>query len=350
LANGNDGPFLKEARHSVPANEEPLPLAETDADILWTFDMIRECGVRQHDQAHSSILIHGDHLYVNTSNGVDDSHKQIHAPDAPSLIVLDKRTGRLVATDGERIGPRVFHSTWSSPALARVNGRPLILFCGGDGVVYAFDPVPALTSDGAGQAPAVAMLNKVWQFDFDPSAPKENVHRYNSNRQEGPSNINSMPVFHAGRVYVTAGGDLWWGKNEAWLKCIDATGTGDLTNTGEVWSHPLDRHSMSTPAVVDGLVFVADCSRRLHCVEAATGRALWTHEANGPFWASPLVADGKVFIGSRRGDFWILSATREKRVLAEVALGSPVSGTATAANGVLYVASMEELYAIDEQP
>jgi outer membrane protein assembly factor BamB len=107
---------------------------------------------------------------------------------------------------------------------------------------------------------------------------------------------------------------------------------------------------MSTPAVVDGLVFAADCPGKLHCVEAATGRALWTHEAKGPFWASPLAVDGKVFIGSRRGDFWILSATREKRVLAEVALGSPISATATAANGVLYVASMEELYAIDQQP
>ena len=105
--------------------------------------------MRQHDQAHSSILVHGNHLYVNTSNGVDDNHKEIHAPEAPSLVVIDKRDGRLLARDGERIGPRIFHSTWSSPALAEVDGRTVMVFCGGDGVVYGFEP---LAADAAGPA------------------------------------------------------------------------------------------------------------------------------------------------------------------------------------------------------
>ncbi len=54
-ANGNDGSFQDEARHAVPEGEGPVPLTSKDADILWAFDMIKECGVRQHDQAHSSI-------------------------------------------------------------------------------------------------------------------------------------------------------------------------------------------------------------------------------------------------------------------------------------------------------
>ena len=62
LADGNGGPFQDEARHAVPEGEEPVPLTGKDADILWIFDMIKECGVRQHDQAHSSILVHGNHL------------------------------------------------------------------------------------------------------------------------------------------------------------------------------------------------------------------------------------------------------------------------------------------------
>ena len=57
-------------------------------------------------------------------------------PKAPSLIALDKTTGRLVARDDEQVGPRIFHCTWSSPALGQVNGRKLVFFCGGDGVVY----------------------------------------------------------------------------------------------------------------------------------------------------------------------------------------------------------------------
>jgi hypothetical protein len=102
MANGNDGPYRDEAQHSVPPGEAPIEPGERDADILWLFDMVKDCGVRQHDSAHSSILVHGPFLYVNTSNGVDDSHKRITAPDAPSLIVLDKATGRLVAGDERR--------------------------------------------------------------------------------------------------------------------------------------------------------------------------------------------------------------------------------------------------------
>lgn len=344
MANGNQGPFLDEARHRVPAGQPPVEPNERSADILWRFDIIQECGVRQHDSAHGSILIDGPFLYVNTSNGVDDTHKQIHAPDAPSLIVLNKHTGRLVAQDQERIGPRIFHSTWSSPALAEVGGRRLVYFCGGDGLIYGFEPVPhAMADRDSGQ---VASLKKVWWFDCDPAAPKENVHRYNSNRKESPSNIKSMPVIHEDRIYVTVGGDLWWGKNQAWLMCVDGTGSGNATDRARKWSYALERHSMSSPAVADGLVFVGDSGQRFHCVDAETGQVCWTHTVKGEVWASPLVADGKVYVATRRGEFLVFSASREKRLLSQVDLGDPVSATPVAANSTLYLTTMRQLFAL----
>jgi outer membrane protein assembly factor BamB len=97
--------------------------------------------------------------------------------------------------------------------------------------------------------------------------------------------------------------------------------------------------------VHEGLVFIADCGRTVHCLDARTGRPHWTHETKGEIWASPLVADGKVFVGTRRGDFWVFAASREKQVLSTDEHGSPISATATAANGALYVATMTHLYA-----
>lgn len=342
MRNGNQGPFQDEGRHAVPPGETPLEMDARDADILWSFDLLRECGVRQHDSAHSSILLDGPFLYVNTSNGVDDSHRQIHAPDAPSLVAIDTRTGRWAARDQEPIGPRIFHSTWSSPALAEVAGRKLVIFGGGDGIVYAFAALPADTR----VSDSPIGLTKVWSFDCDPSAPKENVHRYNSNRRESPSNIVGMPVFHSNRVYVVSQGDLWWGKNEARLTCMDATRTGDITRTGQVWVYPLQRHSMSTPAVHAGLVYVVDCGRMIHCVDAQTGEPCWTHEAKGEIWASPLVADGKVYVTTRRGECFVFAASREKRLLNEIKLEGPVSSSPVAANGILYIATMRHLYAV----
>ena len=385
MADGNDGPFQDEAAHMTPSPSSggpPKPLAGAeiqprtwqhspkdklleagplDADILWIFDLVSGAGIWPHDAAHSSILIHGEYLYLNSGTGVDNTHKRILTPDAPSLVVLDKRKGRLVARDDEKMAPKIFHSTWSAPSLGVVKGRPLLFFAGGNGIVYAFETVSghrqgnqtdASSKSDLSQslltsaATSSEILKKVWQFDFDPAAPKENVHRYNTNRREGPSNIYGMPVFDANHIYVAGGGDVFWGKTEAWLKCIDATQTGDITTNGLVWSYPLEKHVMSTPAVHEGLVFIADCGRKFHWLEAKSGKALWTHEIKGEAWASPLVADGKVYLGTRGRMFYVFTASREKKLISEIELPAPISATTTAANGVLYVATMTHLYAV----
>ena len=342
-ADGNDGPYEDEGRHMAPLDEPSMEVNAIDADIIWAFDMRSEIGMYPHDAAHAAILLDGPYLYLNTCNGVDNTHKVIRRPDAPSLIVLDKETGRLVAQDGEHIGPRIFHSTWSSPALGEVDGRRLIFFGGGDGVCYAFEALQPSADLGP-----VQTLKRVWRFDCDPTAPKEDIHSYLRNLREGPSNIKSMPVFYRDRVYITAGGDIWWGKKEAWLKSIDARKTGDITYSGEIWSYPVELHCCSTPAIANGLVFVGDCRGILHCVDAETGQPYWTHKLRQEIWGSALVADGKVYVGSRGRDFCILAAEKEKRVLASVRLDAPMASTPVAANGVLYVATTERLYAVRE--
>jgi hypothetical protein len=365
MANGNDGPFQNEDVYFAPQatntlsrgapeafrpdgtlipdapppnRVEPGPL---DADIVWMFDLSSGAGIWSHDASHSSILIHGNHLYLNTGTGVDNTHRRIRRPEAPGLVVLDKQTGRFLARDRSVRGDRVFHSTWSAPSLGEVNGKPLVFFAGGDAVIYAFEPLGEILSVGEPQA-----LKEVWRFDFDPTAPKEDIHRYHLNRRESPSDVFGMPVFHDRRVYVAAGGDLWWGKNGAWLKCLDATQTGDITESGPLWSYTLGKHVFATPAIHDGLVYVGDCEGMFHCVDARTGEAVWTHEASGDFWASPLVADGKIYVGTRRGQFLVFAAGREKRVLSVLELRSPLSATCAAANGVLYVVTMNHLYAV----
>ena len=235
-ANGNDGPFREEGRHMAPASTPPLTVTRTDADIIWLYDIRKELGVHQHDAAHCSILVDGPLLYVCTSNGVSDDHHSIVAPEAPGLIVLDKNAGKLVARDRERMALRTIHCTWSSPALGQVDGRKLVIFGGGDAVCYAFAPPPAGRTDGG-----IHTLRPVWKFNCDPAAPKGDIMKFQDNRRVGPSTLIGMPVFVDGRVYVTAGGDFWHGKPECWLKCIDASGSGDITNKGEVWFLPADQ-------------------------------------------------------------------------------------------------------------
>ncbi|HEU0010965.1 MAG TPA: PQQ-binding-like beta-propeller repeat protein, partial [Verrucomicrobiae bacterium] len=96
LANGNDGPFQDEAAYMTPRGtnapeqassltnspgiQPTLPLGPLDADILWQFDLTKSAGIWSHDAAHSSVLIRGEHLYLNTGTGVDNTHKKIRTP------------------------------------------------------------------------------------------------------------------------------------------------------------------------------------------------------------------------------------------------------------------------------
>jgi len=144
MANGNDGPFLDEAHFSAPPGKPPVPPGPNDADIIWRLDMVSELGVFPQDATNCSVLVHGDAVYVCTGNGVDKSHDKVPVPLAPSLVALEKKAGRLVAMDDEKIGTRLFHGQWSSPSLGVIDGKTLIFFGAGDGLCYAFEAVSPL--------------------------------------------------------------------------------------------------------------------------------------------------------------------------------------------------------------
>ena len=345
MANGNDGPFKNEGQYMAGEGQPAMETGPLDADIIWVFDMVKEAGIWPHDSAHSSILIDGPRLYLNTGNGVDNTHRVIRKPDAPSLIVMDKASGRWLARDDEHIAPRIFHASWSAPSLAEVEGRRRLFFCGGDGVVYGFDPLTGNPPEGK-----VLKLNADWKFDIDPAGPKEKVHQFTTNRMEGPSSIFGMPVVVDGKLFVAGGGDTWWGKTHCWLKCINPGGQSDVTGTHQIWSFDLSKHVMSTPAIANGLVYIADLGGNLHCIDEATGKVVWTQEIEGESWASPYVADGKVYLGTRKGMFYVLAAGREKKVFMSQRLNAPVTSTTVAASGVLYVATMKTLYALALKP
>ena len=66
-------------------------------------------------------------------------------------------------------------------------------------------------------------------------------------------------------------------------------------------------------------------------------------------WGSPLLADGKVYLGDEDGDVVILQAGKEKKVLAEMNMGSSVYSTPVPANGALFIANRNQLFALAEK-
>ncbi len=315
----NDGPFTEETDTS-----------DIDADIVWTLDMIGELNVFPHNLATSSPLVIGDLLFVVTSNGVDEGHITIPSPFAPSFIAVDKNTGKVVWEDGSP-GEHILHGQWSNPSYGVANGRPQIIFPGGDGWIRAFEPETG---------------KLIWKFDCN---PKDAVWELGGRGTR--NNILATPVFYDNKVYIGVGQDPEHGEGIGHLWAIDATGEGDVTETGRVWHWGNEdfHRTLSTVAIHDGVLYTADLSGFVYCLDAQTGKPYWTYDTMAAIWGSPMVADGKVYIGDEDGDIAVLKEGKTLELMYEVNMGSAVYTTPVAKNGVLYIVSRNKLFAIAKQ-
>ena len=106
MANGNDGPFKDEGKYlaGLGTPKPPMEVKPTDADIIWTFNLNEELGVFCHNITSSAVLIVGDLVFAQTSNGVEWSHTNVPNPKAPSLVCLNKKTGQLMGRRDRRHG------------------------------------------------------------------------------------------------------------------------------------------------------------------------------------------------------------------------------------------------------
>jgi outer membrane protein assembly factor BamB len=308
--NENDGPF-KEEKLTGPEN----------ADIVWKLDMMEELGVSQHNLANSSPVAYKNLLFICTSNGQDESHVNIPSPKAPALIAVDKTTGEVVWEDNS-VGDRILHGQWSSPAVAEIGGVLQVVHAQGDGWVRGYEAMSG---------------KKLWEFDTN---PKESVWPQTRNE------VISTPVIYKDRVYIANGQDPEHGEGVGHMYAIDATKRGDITQTGRVWHYEKIRRTISTAAIHNDLLFIADFSGFFHCLDIATGKPYWVHDLLAAVWGSPVVVGDKVYIGDEDGDVVIMQASKEKKVLGEVNMGSSVYCTAVPANGALFIANRNQLFKI----
>ena len=341
MANGNQG-LQDEGAYFAGKGKPPFTLDAKDADVIWVYDMRQELNVFPHNITSNSCLVVGDVVYVATSNGVDWSHINIPAPNAPCLIALDTNTGKLIGEEAAGIGKHIMHCNWSSPSFGTFDGKPTVVFGGGDGFLHGFDPKTTQDQDG------FAILPQRWKVDGNLKS-----YRFDSDGKpiayatpRGPNEFIATPVIHNGLVYAAIGQDPEHGEGVGAMNCIDPSQVDANGIAKVVWRFTDMDRSISTASVADGLCFVADYAGHLYCLDAATGELKWKHNTLGHIWSSTLVADGKVFLGNEDGYLLIFEASADKKLLAEIEFPAPIYSSAIAANGVLYIATQSHLYAI----
>ena len=94
----------------------------------------------------------GDLIFVLTSNGVDEGHFHNPSPFAPSFVAVNKNTGEVVWEDASP-GENILHGQWANPAYGVIDGKPQVIFPGGDGWLYSFEPESG---------------ELIWKFDCNP--------------------------------------------------------------------------------------------------------------------------------------------------------------------------------------
>jgi outer membrane protein assembly factor BamB len=180
---------------------------------------------------------------------------------------------------------------------------------------------------------------KLWEFDTN---PKDAV--WPKTRNE----VIATPVIFENVVYIANGQDPEHGEGIGHLYAIDATKRGNITTTGRLWHYDKIRRSISTAAIKDGLIYYPDFSGFLHALDVKTGQPIWTHDMFAAMWSSAMIADGKVYLGDEDGDVVVFQHGREKKILAENLMPSSVYSTVVTANGVMYLMTRNELFAIQE--
>jgi outer membrane protein assembly factor BamB len=378
------GAFLWQAVHDIPANPifhdalneglcstpvvegqrlwyttptcEVICASTKDGTTLWRLDMMKDLKVIPYHVCACSPLIVGDLVFVVTGNGVDGNNGKVASPKAPSFIAVNKNTGK-VAWQSNLPGANIIEGQWSNPVYTDAGGRPQVIFPGGDGWLYSFEPK-------AGQL--------LWKFHCNPT--KEEGKK---GRKMMKNYFVATPVIHGDRLYVglglypERGGTRW---SHFW--CIDVTKSGDVSpvndnfdpkapenkNSALVWHYggPINPPpkkgrpvvfgaTMSTAAVHDGLVYVPEEGGYLHCLDAKTGQKVWEHDFRAYIYGSPLWVDGKVYLCIDDASVYVFKHGRKEEKLAVMDMGETLMSTPVVANGVLYIATKTRVYAIAEK-
>jgi len=322
---------------------------------IWTLDLVRRLGVRQHDANNSSVLVHNGLLYLGTGNGLDDKHAVVEKPEAPTLLAVDAATGKPVARDDFWNRTDISHGQWCSPSLGIVESKdgrkePTIFYVAGNGVLHAFktiDRSPLPRPETLGEFGVnLYRIKPDWTFNGNGPEAVDEVKPFKTGRGSDSFCCLPPPVFVDNRLYLLFCFDAATGATprRAFLTALDPA---QEFGSRLLWKTPnIEKGALAPRAVADGLVYLGDRGGGFHCFDAATGQSVWKLDLKGEHWAGVLVADGKLYLGTDRRMFYVLKAGREPKILSEIEMPGPIVAGPTAANRTLFVPCNGFLYAV----
>jgi outer membrane protein assembly factor BamB len=262
-----------------------------------------------------------EHQFGNGSSPVlyNDLLIQCTGPNAGKgrndLMAFDKKTGKTVWETKEKYG------SWSTPVIAKVNGKDQLLL--------------AMSPDVKGKPDPQTGYFK----GYDPKTGKELWHcrGVDSYQYTSPLVANGIAVQMSG----------YQGSALA----VKLGGSGDITRN-RLWHHPPPNiQRVGTGIIVGEHVYMLDENCLPHCYELTTGKDLWKNATRpqGSTWSSMVLSGDRLYLLTKQGDTYVIAANpKEFKLLATNRLGDPTNASIAPSNGELFIRTARYLWCISE--
>ncbi len=284
-------------------------------ETIWSVPMHERFGLLSTYGGRTNFPVICDDLVIISAVviGWGDMAKPAHR-----FVAFNKKDGAVVWFNGTT--PLPYDTTYSSPTLTVINGRKMLIFGSGDGAVWAIEPRTG---------------KHIWNYDFSLRG------------------LNVSPLIVGDKVYAGHSEENIKRGRAATMGAVvglDATKTGNINRTGELWKVEELMMGKSSPVMVDGKLYCYDDRAKLHVIDAKSGETVGRRVALGTVMrSSPLYADGKIYAFAENGAWHIVEpGEKGAKVLkrGRLASGESVNASPIVAHGRIYLQTSMALYCL----
>ncbi|WP_373649508.1 PQQ-binding-like beta-propeller repeat protein [Schlesneria sp. DSM 10557] len=241
---------------------------------LWSRSLSEEYGMLSTYGGRTNFPI----IYENLAiiSGVVIGWGEMARP-AHRIIAFDKRNGQAVWFQSTRPAPE--DTTYSSPALTVINGQAQFILGCGDGSVYGLQPRTGKI---------------IWSYDASLRG------------------INTAPTVVGNTVLCGHSEENLDDTAMGALFAIDASKTGNITKTGEIWRNKEQFVGKTAPLVLDDRIYSIDDGGVFFVNDLKTGEQIGKAKIGTIGRASPVYGDGKIYVVDGNGRAFIFAPDEKK--------------------------------------
>ncbi len=157
----------------------------------------------------------------------------------------------------------------------------------------------------------------IWELPLEALAPRESIVIAYGNLYLIPGNVTTSVDASTGNEYSRLG-ELWcigstslpasnWSMWRSDPEHSSAAPTGP-SNLSLAWKFPTNGSVISSPTVVDGIVYAGSQDKNIYAIGAWSGELLWKFATGGAVESTPAVVDKKLYTGGDDGFVYCLNA------------------------------------------